>query len=156
MTALPPVSDTVGAREEAIRRLNPTVRRELSAAARTWGLPPQRGIHLTSYDQVYPRMPEVGGHWTLFHARAGTTQHEITVVSVSVLFEGERPTDFVVSGVVDALAGGCSALALREALAECRGPLRQVTPLPRAGEPDPVLAIPRVFGDVLLGTPALN
>ena len=74
-------------------------------------------------------MPGIGGHWTLYDARLSAAQHEVAVLTVALIFDEGRPADLLVSGAVDVLAGGCSAAALREALRECAGPLRQVTPL---------------------------
>lgn len=142
MTALWPVMDVIDARKQALRALDRTVRAELSSAARGWALAGQCEVELTAYDRVYNRQPAIGGHWTLFRARATRTLHEVAAVSVTLLFEGQQAVDLVVSGATDVVAGGLSVGALREALAQCGGPLRQVTPLGADGGFDMVAAYP--------------
>jgi hypothetical protein len=121
--------DTVSSRRNALAGLNPMVCAELARAACRWAMTADFSIELTAYDQVYHRMPEIGGHWTLFSARLGETGHEASTVSVAVEFEDERPVDLHISGVHEVIAGACTAVALREALQQCGGPLRHLTPL---------------------------
>ena len=116
-------------RQSALHALDSVVRDELTAAARSWQIDQDSSIVLTAYDEVYRRTPEIGGHWTLFSARAADDSHEVVTATVAVEFDGDRPVDFHVGGLRDVVAGGCTAVALREALTECGGPLRQVTPL---------------------------
>jgi hypothetical protein len=121
--------DTVSSRQAALAALDPMVRAELACAVRHWALTGAVAVELTAYDQVYRCTPDIGGHWTLFATRLGGRCHEVTALSVSVEFEDERPVDLRVNGVYEVVAGGCTAPALHEALLECGGPLRQVTPL---------------------------
>ena len=121
--------DTVSSRRNALADLDPIVCAELTHAARRWAMTADFSVELTTYDQVYHRTPEIGGHWTLFSARFAETCHEVSTVSVSVEFEDDRPVDLHISGLHEVIAGACTAVALREALQECGGPLRQVTPL---------------------------
>ena len=116
-------------RQSALRALDGVVRDELAAAASSWRIDQDSSVALTAYDEVYRRTPEIGGHWTLFTARATETSHEVAMVAVAAEFEDGRPVDLRISGADEVLAGACTATALREALADCGGPLRQVTPL---------------------------
>jgi hypothetical protein len=130
MTALLISNDTLDRRHAALRALDETVRSALLAAARRWGLGEDVAIDLTTYDRIYDRRPQLGGHWTLFCAGLTAAAHEVATVAVMVEFDGAEPVDLRVSGVADVVAGGCTRAALAEALVECGGPLRQVTPLP--------------------------
>jgi hypothetical protein len=121
--------DTVSSRRAALAGLNPMVRAELTHAACRWAMTADVSVELTAYDQVYRCTPEIGGHWTLFSTHLDERCHEVAAVSVAVEFEDERPVDLRVSGATEVIAGACTAVALREALLECGGPLRQVTPL---------------------------
>lgn len=148
MTTIARCTDTVAGRQAALDTLNALVRSELTRAAARWRLGGEPELELTAYDQVYPRTPAIGGHWTLFSAHGDDARHEVAVVSVAVEFEAGRPVDLHVSGAANVVAGGCTAAALREALTECGGPLRQVTPLagaflPAAAIADFVLAATR-------------
>ena len=136
MTTVWPITDVVDARQRALWALDEMVRQELTDVLDRWGFSSAHGIELSPYDRVYRRLPEVGGHWTLYQARVSAAQHEIAMLTVAVIFDEERPVDLLVSGAVDVVAGGCSAVALREALAQCTGPLRQLTPLALDCAPD--------------------
>jgi hypothetical protein len=120
--------DLIDARRAALQELDATVREELTALAHHWDLGDVELV-LTPYDRVYGRTPSAGGHWTLFTTRLTAEEHEVATVTVTAEFEDAMPVDLRVNGTREALAGGCHALALREALSECGGPLRQVTPL---------------------------
>jgi len=138
MSVPPALHDLLDARRHALLALDGTVRVALARAAQAWGLA-DVSIALTIYDQVYGRTPRLGGHWTLFRAGATPDGHEVASLSVALEFADNEPVDFWVSGAEDeVIAGGCTAAALREALAQCRGPLRQVTPL----APDRATAVP--------------
>ena len=151
MTTVWPITDIVDARQQALWALDEMVRQELTDALAGWGFSSAHGIELSPYDRVYRRLPEVGGHWTLYQARVSAVQHEIAMLTVAVIFDEERPVDLLVSGAVDVVAGGCSAAALREALAQCAGPLRQVTPLALDCAPDTPLSV----SELLAAAPAL-
>jgi hypothetical protein len=122
------LEDLLDARRHALLRLDDTVRAELIAAAPGWGLSGHVSVSLTVYEQVYGRTPRLGGHWTLFHASVTPDGHEVVTVSVALEFDDGQPADFWVSGTEEAIAGACTATALREAIAQCGGPLRQVSP----------------------------
>ena len=129
MTAASAPPNTIPARRSALQALDPMVRGEIAAAAGRWLHDQNWSIGLTSYHHHYPRVPAIGGHWTLFAAHVSDTHHEVVTLVVALEFDGERPVDLRVSGALDVIAGGCTAEALREALTECGGPLRQVTPI---------------------------
>ena len=129
MVVSPTIIETIDARRVALESLDPLVRGCLAEVAPAWGLAGNSSIELTVYDRVYGRTPRLGGHWTLFSAALTDTYHEVATLSVAVEFEGERAVDLRVSGVLDVTAGGCTRAALIEALAECAGPLRQLTPV---------------------------
>jgi hypothetical protein len=129
MVAAPSTIEIIDARRSALQSLDPFIRESLAEMAPAWGLASDSSIELTVYDRVYGRTPALGGHWTLFSASLSETYHEVATLSVAVEFDGERPVDLRVSGVLDVAAGGCSRAALREALLECAGPLRQLTPV---------------------------
>jgi hypothetical protein len=120
---------TVRARRAALHALDVTVRAGLVAAADRWLEGDSWTIDLTAYNRVYPRLPETGGHWTLFSARLTEGGHEVASLTVSAEFEGVSAVDLRVHGVTDALAGACTPVALAEALVQSGGPLRQYTPL---------------------------
>jgi hypothetical protein len=140
------------ARRHALLALDHSVRMELMAAATTWGLDGHVTVTLTVYEHVYGRTPSIGGHWTLFRAGATAEGHEVVSASVALEFDDTRPADFWVSGAEDVVAGACSATALREALAQCGGPLRQVTQFgPDHAESTPLhsaLLVPYAAGPV--------
>ena len=121
--------DTVSSRRNALAGLDAMVCAELARAACRWAMTADVSVELTAYDQVYRCTPAIGGHWTLFSTRLDETCHEAATVTVSVEFEDGRPVDLHISGVHEVIAGACAAVALREALQVCGGPLRQVTPL---------------------------
>jgi hypothetical protein len=129
MSATRPLQDLLDARRRALLTLDATVRAELSAAAAAWGLGRDFSVGLTVYDQLHGHIPRLGGHWTLFRAGPAADGHEIVSASVALEFADSRPVDFRVSGAREVVAGACATTALREALTECGGPLRQVTPL---------------------------
>lgn len=135
MTATLSPTSLVDARQSLLRALDPAIRRELAAAARAWAVDADAAIELTAYDRVFSRTPSLGGHWTLFIARTLDDRHEVASVTVAIEFDGETPVDLRVSGQDEVIAGACTVAALREALRECRGPLRQVTPLPLFARP---------------------
>jgi hypothetical protein len=129
MSVPPALPHLLDARRNALLALDGTVRVELARAAQAWGLADVT-IALTIYDQIYGRTPRLGGHWTLFRAGATLDGHEVATLSVALEFADGRPVDFWVSGAEDeVIAGGCTSAALGEALAQCGGPLRQVTSL---------------------------
>ncbi len=148
MTTGLPATEIIDARQQALWALDALVRQELTDALDRWGFSSAHGIELSPYDRVYRRLPEIGGHWTLYQARVSAAQHELAMLTVAEIFDEERPVDLLVSGAVDVVAGGCSAAALREALAQCAGPLRQVTPLPLGCEPDVMLRLPHPVGTI--------
>lgn len=121
--------DTVSARRIALVDLDRMVRAELERAARRWAMAAEASIELTAYDQHYGWSPDIGGHWTLLTAWTDTDRHEVAMLTVGVEFDANRPVRFRVSGVTEAVADGCTPSALRAALEQCAGPLRQVTPL---------------------------
>lgn len=127
------LSPAIRQRHAAAGRLDALVRAEITRALRPGSHLDDWQVELTLYPRLYPATPEAGGHWTAFRARINGRQHEVSMLSVSVMFDGDTPVDFLVSGNVDVRAGGCTAAALREALALCEGPLCQVTPLSLAG-----------------------
>jgi hypothetical protein len=129
MSASRPVTDVLEARHQALRRLDGVVRGALISAAHAWRLPGELSIVRTDYPCIYSRTPQLGGHWTLFSALLTESVHAIATVNVALEFEGDRPVDLWVSGARDVVAGGCTTQALNEALAQCDGPLRQVTPI---------------------------
>jgi hypothetical protein len=138
MSATRPLQDLLDARRHALLALDAAVRAELLAAAAAWGLGRDVSIGLTVYEQVHSHTPRLGGHWTLFRAGPTTEGHEVVTANVALEFADTRPVDFWVSGRDDVIAGACTVAALREALAQCGGPLRQVMPLP----PTATLAVP--------------
>lgn len=128
----------ISERRSVLLALDPWMRRELlrflaAADADGWH------IDLTIYDRQFRGSPGIGGHWTAFRAHIGPQRHEVDVLTVAVHFEGATAVDLGVGGMLDIIAGGCTVAALREALAECAGPLRQTTPL-AAGTARPDLA----------------
>jgi hypothetical protein len=129
MSATRPLQDLLDARRHALIALDATVRAELIAGAAAWGLGRDVSVGLTVYEQVYSHTPRLGGHWTLFRAGPTAQGHEVVTASVALEFADTEPVEFRVSGMEEVLAGACTAVALREALAQCGGPLRQFTPL---------------------------
>lgn len=129
MSASRPVTDVLEARRQALRRLDGIVRGALISAAHTWRLPGELSIVRTDYPCIYDRTPQLGGHWTLFSALLTESVHAVATVNVALEFEGDQPVDLWVSGTRDVAAGGCTTQALNEALTQCDGPLRQVTPI---------------------------
>ena len=141
MSATRPLQDLLDARRHALLAFDATVRAELLTAAAAWGLDGDVTVGLTVYERMHGRTPHLGGHWTLSRAAATPRGHELATASVALEFADTRPVDFRVSGSEDAIAGACTTAALREALAQCGGPLRQLTPLPLdRAEPAPVFA----------------
>jgi hypothetical protein len=142
----------LNARRQAFLALDDMVRAELMSAAATWRLTGHVTVSLTMYEQVYDRIPRLGGHWTLFQAGATPNGHEVITASVALEFKDTRPADFWVSGAEEVIAGACTATALREALAQCGGPLRQVTQFgPDRAETTPLLStmlVPYTAGPV--------
>jgi hypothetical protein len=129
MSVSQPVTDVLQARRQALHALDGVVRAALTAAATQWRLPESSTIERTDYPRVYGRTPALGGHWTLFGTTLNDSHHTIATVTVALEFDGDRPVDLWVSGEHDVAAGGCTIKALAEALEQCGGPLRQVTPL---------------------------
>lgn len=129
MSVTQPEPDVLEARCQALHELDGVVRAALTAAAAQWRLPESPTIERTDYPRVYGRTPALGGHWTLFGTTLTDSHHTIATVTVALEFDGDRPVDLWVSGELDVAAGGCSVEALAEALEQCGGPLRQVTPL---------------------------
>jgi hypothetical protein len=129
VTATWPVTDVVEGRWQALRALDGLVRAALAAGAARWRLPESPMIERTDYPCVYDRTPALGGHWTLFGASLTDSLHMTATVTVTLEFDGVRPVDLWVSGERDVAAGGCTIEALAEALDECGGPLRQITPV---------------------------
>lgn len=125
----------VAERRASLRALDSMVRAALADAARHWGLAGDRTVELTPYHDLYARVPRIGGHWTLFSAHLDEQRHEVATVTVAAEFEGDALVDLIVSSEREVVAGGIHALALREALQQCGGPLRQVTPLPACPRP---------------------
>jgi hypothetical protein len=129
MAVIWPASDVLESRRRALQALDALVRDELLAAARTWDAGDDMSVVRTEYPCVYSRTPAIGGHWTLFATSLTERTHVITTASVALEFQLATPVNFWVSGVHDVAAGACTRAALREALLQCDGPLRQVTPL---------------------------
>ena len=129
MSATQPVTDVLEARWQAMHALDGVVRAALTAAAAHWRLPEGPTIERTDYPRIYGRTPSLGGHWTLFGTSLTDSHHTTTTVTVALEFDGDRPVDLWVSGEHDVAAGGCTTAALAEALEQCGGPLRQITPL---------------------------
>lgn len=129
MSATQPGTDVLEARWQALHALDGVVRAALTAAASQWRLPESLTIERTDYPRVYGRTPALGGHWTLFGTTLTDSLHITATVTVALEFDGDRPVDLWVSGEHDVAAGGCTIEALAEALEQCGGPLRQVTPL---------------------------
>jgi hypothetical protein len=116
-------------RRRALEALDATIRHELMDAAGAWGFAGDMTVDLLVYDRLYSRAPAIGGHWTLFRTALTEVCHDVAAVTVAVEFDGDQPVDLWVSGAQDVAAGACTPPALREALTECGGPLRQVMPV---------------------------
>ncbi|MGE0538618.1 MAG: hypothetical protein AB7R89_00355 [Dehalococcoidia bacterium] len=129
MSTIWPVTDVLETRWQALRALDDVVRRSLVAAAARWRIPECPMIERTDYHCIYPRTPAFGGHWTLFGTSLTNALHLTATVTVALEFDGDRPVDLWVSGARDVAAGGCTVEALAEALDQCDGPLRQITPI---------------------------
>jgi len=130
MSTTRPLQDLLDARRHVLLAYDATVRSELLSAAAAWGLDGDVKVGLTIYERVHGRTPQLGGHWTLSRAAVTPGGHELTSASVSLEFADTRPVDFRVSGSEDVIAGACTTSALREALLQCGGPLRQLLPFP--------------------------
>lgn len=156
MSASWPVTEILQARQQAMRRLDGMVRGALISAAHAWRLPGELSIARTDYPCIYGRTPNLGGHWTLFSAVITESMHAVATVNVALEFEGDQPTELWVSGAEDVAAGGCTAQALGEALAQCGGPLRQVTPIAFGGGQAAAHDLSFLFRDCGIPTLVLN
>jgi hypothetical protein len=124
-----PVTDVLEARWQAMRALDGAVRAALASSAEGWCISGNPLIDRTDYPCIYDRTPALGGHWTLFGTSLTESIHMTVTVTVALEFDGDRPVDLWVSGAQDVAAGGCTFEALAEALEQCGGPLRQITPI---------------------------
>jgi hypothetical protein len=129
VSAIWPVTDILVARWQAMRVLDGSARAALVAGAARWCMSESLIIERTDYSRVYDRTPSLGGHWSLFGTSLTDSLHLTATMTVALEFDGDRPVDLWVSGVRDVVAGGCTIEALAEALEQCGGPLRQITPI---------------------------
>src|SRR5579871_2444396 len=79
--------DAAELRREAMRSLDPMVRRLL---ARAGGAMPMQVAPVTIYDAVYPAIPELGGHWTATSTWMGFLMHTIASYTVALAFDREQ------------------------------------------------------------------